>query len=115
MPKAEDLKRKIIVLIDENRNVWAKQAFYSDPEVASILDNIYERWEKEGRKGIPIDYATYDELLILAGKAERYRNAGPGDVLSGMLLESATGSYAIREEKKENAIIRLIKRIFYLR
>ncbi len=113
MPTLEELKRRIIMLIDESRNVWAKQAFYSDPEVTSILDRIYARWEKEGQKGLPIDYATYDELLILASKAERYRNAGPADVLSRMFLESVTGQQYIEEKEKENIIIRILKKLIY--
>ncbi len=77
MASINDLKRKVIELIDESHNQWAKMAFYGDPEVSTILENVYARWEQSGNTGYPIDYATREELEILASKAERYRNAGP--------------------------------------
>lgn len=69
---AESLKRKIEELIETNRFSWRKSAFYSDPEVAPIIERLYERWEASGRAGRPLDYADLDELRVLADKAERY-------------------------------------------
>ncbi len=68
----ELLKRKIEELIESNRFSWRKSAFYSDPEVAPIIERLYERWEASGRQGKPLDYADLDELRLLADKAERY-------------------------------------------
>ena len=65
----EEFKRTIIEMIDENRSSWVKAAFYGDPDVAPLLDKIYERWEKARREGEVLDYATYEELRVLASKA----------------------------------------------
>jgi len=67
--KEEKIKRKlkeaIIREVDESKEVWRKVAFYNDPRVQEILKHLYDRWEKANRKGIPLDYATLDELRIL--------------------------------------------------
>lgn len=68
----EEYKRTIIEMIDENKSSWVKAAFYGDPDVAPLLDKIYERWEKAEREGEVLDYATYEELKILASKARHY-------------------------------------------
>ncbi len=68
----EEFKRTIIEMIDENRSSWVKAAFYGDPDVAPLLDKIYERWEKARREGEVLDYATYEELRVLASKARHY-------------------------------------------
>jgi len=59
------LKEAIIREVDESKDVWRKVAFYNDPRVQDILANLYDRWEKANRKGIPLDYATLDELRVL--------------------------------------------------
>ncbi|WP_460125269.1 hypothetical protein [Stetteria hydrogenophila] len=68
----EELKRRIISLIDESHFQWRKAAFYSDPDVSEVVASLYERWERAGRRNMPIDYASEDELRMLAKKAEKY-------------------------------------------
>ncbi len=108
MANMEDLKRKVIELIDESHNQWAKMAFYGDPEVSSILENVYTRWERSGSNGYPIDYATKEELEILVSKAERYRNAGP-EVAYAIVY----GKHE-QEERKEKKPKSLLRRLLGL-
>ncbi len=86
----EKLKNKILTLIDESTNNWAKMAFYSDPKVATILERVYGEWEQNNRRGLPIDYATLEELQVLAKAAEKYKNAGPEVI--GILFRSEAKS-----------------------
>ena len=51
---------------------WHKSAFYSDPLVTRILEELYRRWEKANRQGEPIHYVTKEELDILYRKAKQY-------------------------------------------
>ncbi|HIQ55989.1 MAG TPA: hypothetical protein EYH59_04855 [Pyrodictium sp.] len=51
---------------------WHKSAFYSDPLVTRILEELYRRWEKANRQGEPIYYVTKEELDILYQKAKQY-------------------------------------------
>ena len=107
MVSMEDLKRKVIELIDESHNQWAKMAFYGDPEVSSILETVYARWEEAGNTGYPIDYATREELEILASKAERYRNAGP-EVVSAIVYGGELQEEKKNERKPKSFLRRLL-------
>mgnify|MGYP000409700150 CR=1 FL=1 len=102
---AEELKRRITMLIDDSTNNWAKIAFYSDPNVARILDLVYGRWEQNNRKGLPIDYATIDELHILVHAAEKYKNAGP-EVVSRLMFSSETDTINTSSKKKKKSFIK---------
>lgn len=62
---AEEMKSEVIRLIDENREVIYKIAFYSQPEVQEILERVSRRWEESGYKDRPIDHATTEELGVL--------------------------------------------------
>jgi len=106
---AEELKRRITMLIDDSTNNWAKIAFYSDPNVAHILDLVYDRWEQNNRKGLPIDYATIDELRVLVHAAEKYKNAGP-EVVSRLMFSSRmdTVNTTSDKRKKKSFIKRLL-------
>ncbi len=104
MVSIEDLKRKVIELIDESHNQWAKMAFYGDPEVSSILESVYDRWEKSGSSGYPIDYATREELEILASKAEKYRNAGPK--VAYAIVYGRSEQKEKKEEKRSKSFLR---------
>lgn len=75
------MKEEIISLIDENRSPWVKAAFYSDPEVSKILENLINRWESAGRAGIPLDYATEEELRILHKKAQMYGSMSDAEAM----------------------------------
>ena len=59
----------IMTLIDESVDEWRKAAFYADEEVSQLLDDLYVRWEREGRSGIPLDYASNEEIAFLYRKA----------------------------------------------
>ncbi len=59
----------IMALIDESIDEWRKAAFYADEEVSELLDDLYLRWEKGGKAGIPLDYATDEEIAFLYRKA----------------------------------------------
>jgi len=70
MPETfEDMVREILRLIDESGDYWKKAAFYSDPEVGAILDELYQRWEANDRQGMPLDYASEEEVCFLYRKA----------------------------------------------
>lgn len=56
----------------EPKDSWVKAAFYSDPKVSRIMDELYKRWEEKGRRGYPVDYATDDELRELYRAAKHY-------------------------------------------
>ncbi len=61
----------------ENANVWIRAAFYSDPEVTALLEQLYERWYENREEGEPIDYATSEELELLYRKARQYSRLAP--------------------------------------
>ncbi|MEN3000070.1 MAG: hypothetical protein ABDH61_05810 [Acidilobaceae archaeon] len=77
-----------------------KAAFYSDPEVSRILEELTRRWEKEGR-GIPLDYATEEELEELYRRAMRY---------AFMSDEEARGQ--VWGGEKSGGMLNLIRRLF---
>lgn len=79
---AERIKRELITLIDENREPIYKAVFYSKPEVQSIMNRIMEVWERSGRQGIPIDYATIDELEQLLRIAKEIVKKKPGELMA---------------------------------
>ncbi len=66
----EEKIREIVELIDECDDYWRKAAFYSDPDVSALLDTLYERWESSSMRGVPLDYATDDEVDFLYHKAK---------------------------------------------
>lgn len=79
-PSLDEMKREIIQLIDESREAVYKIAFYAKPEVQSILDEVFKRWEKAGYVGRPIDYATREELEILYKIAKKISAMSPGEL-----------------------------------
>ncbi len=66
----EEKVREIVELIDESDDYWRKAAFYSDPDVSALLDSLYERWESSNMQGVPLDYATDEEVDFLYHKAK---------------------------------------------
>lgn len=103
----EDLKKKIIDLVDGSRDPWRKVAFYSNQVVSDILTKLYDRWEKSGRKGTPLDYATKDELDILYKYAKASVEASEGEVLRSIMEERDDTDVQKQVEKKS-----LFKRVF---
>jgi len=99
--------KQIIELIDDNENVNVKTAFYSDEYVIKTLEVLYQRWEENGRKSIPLDYANDDELIQLLKKAKYYyANPNPSFVFN---LDK-------KKERKENTVknkfIKIFKKLF---
>lgn len=76
----EEMREEIVRLIDESREVIYKIAFYAQPEVQGILDDVTKRWENSGYIGKPIDYATPEELEILYKIAQRIANMPPEEL-----------------------------------
>ncbi len=104
---AEELKAKIISLIDENTFQWRKAAFYSDPMVSEIMMRLYERWESSGRDGRPVDYASLEELEVLAEKAEKY--AFMNDETARAITFSRMSGEA--DDRGENSLVAFMKAI----
>ena len=78
---------EIEMFVEMNPNIYAKAAFYSDPEVRSILETLYNRWEQHNRKDDPLAYATIEELKILARKAYQYKDANASILMQGSIFE----------------------------
>ncbi len=76
-------------------------AFYSDREVVAIMDGVYARWEESGRIGEPLDYATDEELEILARKAEAVRGVVSRGDINQVMLRAAYGAVKWKEEEEE--------------
>lgn len=72
--RISSLKDTIIKNIEENQNSWAKAAFYSDEDVSKIMERLINEWERNNQEGIPMDYATEEELEVLAEKSEEYKH-----------------------------------------
>ncbi|MEB3844967.1 MAG: hypothetical protein LRS48_04725 [Desulfurococcales archaeon] len=68
----ESVKREILSLIDDHYSGWVKAAFYSDPVVEPIVDRLMNTWESNGREGIPLDFASDEELTTLLSQARKY-------------------------------------------
>lgn len=81
MPSRESMVKELTRLIDESTDPWRKAAFYEDPEVLGLLDELYDRWEQGGKVGIPLDYATDEEIQFLYGKAVNLRPEAEKGVL----------------------------------
>jgi len=71
-----DLKQRVLDLV-ENAPQMNKAAFYSDPIVESMVEELQSRWEKAGYQGEPIDYATPEELEKLYELAKYYASLSP--------------------------------------
>ena len=66
------LIEELLNLIEYNDVAWRKAAFYSDPQVEPIYNRLVEEWEKAGGEGIPLDYASVEELEVLVRAARKY-------------------------------------------
>jgi len=84
----EKIKEELVVLIDENKEVIYKIAFYSKPEVQSILNRAFEKWERNNRHGRPIDYATEEELQLLYRIAKDILKKSPAELWAEYWHES---------------------------
>jgi len=111
VPNIENMKKEIIEIVDKNWNPWVKAAFYSDPEVEAILTELYEVWEKENRRGIPLDYASYEQLEILYFKAQEYRDADATTVARELLWEGKRTSPVRRPRSWSEKLVDYLKRL----
>ncbi len=100
------VKREILGLIDDNYSNWRKAAFYSDPEVATILNRLQSVWEDNDMQGYPIDYATDEELEVLLAKARRYAYM-PEDRARSLVFSRQGGG----ESEEESSLRRLLRRL----
>lgn len=93
------LKSEIINLIDESTIPVVKEAFYSNQEVKRIMERLYMEWEKNENRGIPLDYATHEELIILH-RIARQVVGSPYEELSRAHIRKAIGLGETSKEKK---------------
>jgi hypothetical protein len=77
----EKMRNEIINLIDENSSNWIKAAFFSDEVIEVIMEALYSKWEQSNEQGMPIDYATGDELKIMLKKARQYASMKPEEAM----------------------------------
>ncbi|MEM1619307.1 MAG: hypothetical protein QXU52_00930 [Fervidicoccaceae archaeon] len=89
--KREELRRELVELIEESRDSWIKAAFFSDPTVANLLEELHERWAGSGGVGAPLDYAEQNELEELVTRARRYSSMSSSEA-ARLVIERMTGS-----------------------
>ena len=108
----ERMKKEIIEIVDRNWNPWVKAAFYSDPEVEAILSQLYDIWERNDRRGIPLDYATQEQLEILYMKAQEYRDADSYTVAREIIWQGRVRRYRRSTGRRlADKIIECIRRL----
>ncbi|MCE4608970.1 MAG: hypothetical protein F7C36_01135 [Desulfurococcales archaeon] len=105
-PVRDELREKILQLIDEHKNNWVLAAYYSDPDVDMIMKRLVKEWEENSEKGKPIDYATREELEILYLKAKKY--AFMSEDTARAIAMSRMGS----EEEKAPSILGVFRKLF---
>lgn len=71
------MKKEIISWIEESADPIYKIAFYSNEEVAPLASKLLEAWEKNNRAGIPLDYATEEEIIKLHKIAKKIISTPP--------------------------------------
>ena len=106
-----DARREIISLIDEHWNPWVKAAYYSDPEVARIMDRITREWSNNNERGRPIDYATNEELALLLAKARWYYRLDPRTAM-GIAMRNMSRQYEDTEDEKGAGLLGVFRKLF---
>jgi hypothetical protein len=71
-----DAKMRLRELL-EVKDSWILAAFYSDPQVSALTEELTRRWIAANRVGEPLDYATDEEARTLLAIAERYAYMHP--------------------------------------
>lgn len=69
--KGRDTREKLLEIV-ENMPQMNKAAFYSDPFVEPLVEELHSRWASNGYRGEPVDYATDEEAEKLLELAKRY-------------------------------------------
>ncbi|MEM1628556.1 MAG: hypothetical protein QXP02_06105 [Desulfurococcaceae archaeon] len=85
--KISKMKKEIIEIIDESREIAYKVAFYSQPEVQTILNRLFDEWERNNRRGIPLDYAIDVEIRILHKIAKEISRKPPEDLWASLVRD----------------------------
>lgn len=104
MDELERKKSEILKLIDKSESSGPKIAFYSDARVASVISELYRRWESSGGRGIPLDHATKEEIDFLYDMALKYSRVSNGEAWLGFLSresESSEGIASTGEDKSK--------------
>jgi len=96
----EELKQKLINLIDMSSDSGPKIAFYSDPKVSDLINELYKRWERSGCRGIPLDYADDEELEFLYRKALKYSSVTEAEAWQIYIKSEESRRRESVEEKK---------------
>jgi hypothetical protein len=71
LSESRELRRKILDLVD-NMGQMNKAAFYSDPYVERLVEELHTRWAQNSYQGEPIDYSSDEEAEKLYALAKRY-------------------------------------------
>jgi tetrahydrodipicolinate N-succinyltransferase len=103
----EDMKKKIIELIDDSKDNDRKIGFYSDENVQTIMEELYRKWEAGNRRGIPLDYATRDQIEILYKLAVYYSRNPRGKAYVEFVRRAYYGD---KKEKKQSSTWKKILR-----
>jgi len=108
LTRREKLVQELFQLIEDNRVDWRKAAFYSDPRVEPIYNRLVEEWERSGGEGIPLDYASMDELEILVAVAKEYAFMDEAKARSLAMKRSEPEREEAGEEKR--GLLRFFRR-----
>ena len=100
-------------MIDDSEDPWLKAAFYGDPKVSSILDKLLEEWERRGREGIPLDYASPEDLKVLYSLASKYASMTTAE-LQVIALNRMEGKEVEGKVGFVGRIIRILRRLLKL-
>ncbi len=106
----QDKKNKIIELIDESKDDERKIAFYSDDIVQGILTRLYDEWEKNNRNGIPLDYASPEEIDTLYRLAIRY-SRNPAAAYTRFIKTAYFGEKEEKNNAKDRSILHRLLRL----
>ena len=113
MDENERLKADILRLIEGREGDWRSTAFYSDPKVSAIVARLHEEWERNGRRGIPLDYATIDELRVMASAASKYMSMSEGAARA--VAMSSWGGGGEEGEDRDSGLLGFLRRLLGLR
>ncbi|MEM1879888.1 MAG: hypothetical protein QXE28_02975 [Desulfurococcaceae archaeon] len=77
----EKLRNEVVRLIDESNEAIYKVVFYSLDEVQEIMNKVMDKWERSGKQGRPIDYASPEEVKVLHKIAKKLASRSPAELL----------------------------------
>jgi len=68
---SKDARERLLEIV-ENMPQMNKAAFYSDPLVEPLVEELHGRWARNSYRGEPVDYATDEEAEKLLELAKHY-------------------------------------------